>query len=178
MPNMTVLCPSAISEMEQMLRYAVFELSGPVTIRYPRGGHDSYISDGPPYEPMSLRNGSDVAIISYGRLVENAMGAAELLDKQGISATVIKLTEISCISPQKLFSLLGDVGTVFVVEECVSGGCLASKLALEFSAAGFMGNIIPINLGIAVMPSASVEELMRMYSLDAAGIADIIVKGL
>jgi len=175
MPNMVVLCPSGISEMERMLRYAVSELSGPVVIRYPRGEYDRYVSNGPPYEPMKLKTGNDVTIISYGRLVENAMEAAELLDKQGISATVIKLTDISNISIEKLLSLIGDVEHVFVVEECVSGGCLASKLALEFSESSFSGRLIPINLGNAVLPSASVDELMRLYSLDAAGIAKKII---
>jgi 1-deoxy-D-xylulose-5-phosphate synthase len=178
MPNMTILCPSGISEMKQMLRYAIIELSGPVAIRYPRGGYDNCASNPPPYGPMLLKDGNDVTILSYGRLLENAMGASELLGKRGISAKVIKVTDISCRSYQELLCLVDGTEPVFVVEECVSGGCFASKMALELPTAGFSGKIIPINLGNAVIHSASVEELMKAYSLDAAGIADTIVNHL
>ena len=184
MPNMTILCPSGISEMEKMLRYAIFDLGGPVAVRYPRGECDRYVSDGPPYKPMLIKSGEDnpdssaVAIITYGRLVENAAKAAEMLEKQGVNVAVIKLTEISNLLISELLEKTGDVDFIFIAEECVSGGCLASKLALEFPSGGFTGSVIPINLGCAVIPSASVEELMRLYSLDPAGIADTVKKAI
>jgi len=179
MPNMTVLCPSGISEMESMLRYATYELDGPVTIRYPRGTANRFISAGPPYEPILLKNdvtGNDVVLIAYGRMIENVMDAADLLDTNGLRTAVIKLTEISAPPIDKLLSLIGSVESVYIVEECVSGGCLASKLSLELSTAGYKGKTIAINLGNAVIPSAGVEELMQMYKLDAAGIAETVFK--
>jgi 1-deoxy-D-xylulose-5-phosphate synthase len=178
MPNITVLCPSAISEMVSMLHYAAYELKGPVAIRYPRGAVDTYTSTGPPYEPVLLKynsTGNDIALLAYGRMLENVMEAAHLLETRGIRTIVIKLTEISNPPVNKLLSLMGTVNTVYIAEECVSGGCLASKLALEFSAAGFTGRTVAINLGKSVIPSASVEELMEMYKLDAAGIAETVL---
>lgn len=175
MPNITVLCPSSISEIKQMMHYSIYELDGPVAIRYPRGSNNGYASDDPPYEPVKLKDGSDTVIISYGRLIDNVIDAAKLLEKQGINATVIKLTEISNIPIQKLLSLIGDADCVFVAEESVSGGCVASKLALELPSGGYKGDIVGINLGSAVIPSASVDELMKMYALDANGIAETVL---
>ena len=37
-PNMTVLCPANCAELADMLTWAVQEGSGPIAIRYPRGG--------------------------------------------------------------------------------------------------------------------------------------------
>lgn len=37
-PGMTVLCPASFAELRDMLEYAVYEVKGPVAIRYPRGG--------------------------------------------------------------------------------------------------------------------------------------------
>jgi len=179
MPNMTVLCPSGISEMVRMLHYAVYELDGPVAIRYPRSAIDRFSSTGPPYEPVLLKNstiGNDAVLIAYGRMVENVMEAASLLDAVGIGATVIKLTQISDPPIKDLLSMIGSADNVFIAEECVSGGCLASKLALELSAAGYRGKTNAINLGNAVIPSAGVEELMEMYKLDAEGIAETVKK--
>jgi 1-deoxy-D-xylulose-5-phosphate synthase len=174
MPNLKVLCPSGISEMRQMFDYAVNYCDGPVVIRYPRGGNDRYAAASPPYEPMQLRGGSDAAIITYGRLVENAMDAARLLDKSGVCVSVIKLTDISELRTDILSNMLFDIDLVFVVEECVSGGCAASKLVLEFSVAGISKKVVAKNLGDAVIPPATAGELMSMFSLDADSIADTV----
>jgi len=174
MPDMKILCPSGLSEMKHMLRYAIYEQEGPVAIRYPRGGYEAYVSQAPPYEPMILRKGCDAAIVTYGRLVENAMSAAEMLDRQNIAVTVVKLIEINNLSADKLAALSGGAGLIFIIEECISCGSLASKLTLESSANGNHSRIIPINLGKAIVPPATTKELMRMYSLDAEGIAETI----
>jgi len=174
---MTVLCPSGISELGEMLRYAAYEIKGPVAIRYPRGSNDRIISSGPPYEPELLSiagSKSDTAIISYGRMLENVMDAADLLAEKGINAKVIKLTDISNIPVGKLSELIGNTDNVYVVEECVTGGSVASKLALEFSKRNLKHKITAINIGNETVPSASVDELMKMFALDAGGIAATI----
>jgi len=178
MPYMTVLCPSAISELEHMMRYAIYEVDGPVAIRYPRGEGCEYALDAPPYTPTVLRDGSDVTIVSYGRMIGNVMEAAELLAERNISAKVIKLTEISNLTYGSFKGLIEETDSVFVVEECVSGGCLASKLALDFFNSGFKGKMIPINLGDTVAPVGTVEELMKVYSLDPQGLTGAITKEL
>ncbi|MCL2820431.1 MAG: 1-deoxy-D-xylulose-5-phosphate synthase [Oscillospiraceae bacterium] len=178
MPNITVLCPSAISEMEHILKYAAYEIPGPVAVRYPRGGSDRFASDGPPYEPVLLKGSNektDVTLISYGRMVDNIMDAAELLEKRGVTADVIKLINISHISTDRLLPLIGDCTNVFIVEECVSGGSLASKLIFELVSAGYKGSLFALYPDTSAIPSASVEELMEMYKLDAAGIADTVI---
>ena len=178
MPNMTVLCPSGISEMKKMLRYAAYDIKGPVAIRYPRGGNDKYASENPPYDPEVLRIGDEagckITVLGYGRIIDNIMEAAKLLEKQGIDIRVIKLTNISDIPVEKLCNQIGSADNLVIAEESVAGGCLASKIALEFSKRNSGHKITAINLGDKIISSASVEELMEMYSLDAAGIAKVI----
>jgi 1-deoxy-D-xylulose-5-phosphate synthase len=175
MPNMTILCPSATSELYAMLDYAAYKLKGPVAIRYPKNGNGKYPSQGPPYEPMLIKPGSDIAILTYGRLTENAVEAAKLLDNKGINTAVIKLTQINPPEIDKLLKLIGNVKSLYVAEECVSGGCLASKLALELPEHGFTGKVSALNLGNKIIPSASLDELMSIYKLDAKGIAESIM---
>jgi 1-deoxy-D-xylulose-5-phosphate synthase len=176
MPNMTVLCPSVTSELDEMLDYAAYELKGPVAIRYPKNGNGKYPSQGPPYEPMLIKPGGETAIITYGRLTENAVEAAKLLDNKGINTAVIKLTQINPLEIDKLLELIGNVKSLYVAEECVSGGSLASKLALELPGHGFTGKVTALNLGNTIIPSASLEELMSIYRLDAKGIAESIIE--
>ena len=44
-PGFTVLCPASFAELRSMLRQAVFELDGPVAVRYPRGGEGIFRAD-------------------------------------------------------------------------------------------------------------------------------------
>lgn len=191
MPGLTVLCPSCISELKEMLRYAIYDLKGPVAIRYPRGGDCDSNFEGcvcpfiaqnsPPYEPMLICPGKDAAIVAYGRMTGNAVAASELLEKQGISTAVIRITELSATNMDKLLPILGDIDRVFVTEECVQAGSLASKLALESSTINSKNHtirIIPINLGNNVPPPATTGELMKLYGLDPDGITKYICQSL
>ncbi|MCL2627188.1 MAG: 1-deoxy-D-xylulose-5-phosphate synthase [Oscillospiraceae bacterium] len=175
MPNMTVLCPSGISEMKHMLKYAIYDVKGPVAIRYPRGGCECYVTQGAPYEPMLLKEGKEIAILTYGRLTENVMEAAELLSEQGTMVSVIKLTQISGDLMSDLSDKLKDISRLYVVEECVEAGSVAQKLALEISASDLSIQVMPINLGNQIAPPATAEELMSMYGLDAKGIAERVL---
>jgi 1-deoxy-D-xylulose-5-phosphate synthase len=176
MPNITILCPSATSELDDMLNYATYELKGPVVIRYPKTGNNKYPSKGPLYEPQMIKTGDDIAIVTYGRLTENAAEAANLLDNKGINTAVIKLTQINPLDIKDLLKLAGNVKSIYVAEECVSSGSLASKLALELPDHGFNGKITALNLGNKTIPSASLEELMSLCKLDAKGIKESIME--
>ena len=41
-PGMTVLCPANYAELQEMLGYALYSVSGPVALRYPRGGEGRF----------------------------------------------------------------------------------------------------------------------------------------
>lgn len=41
-PGMQILCPSSYSELCSMLEYAIYQMRGPVAVRYPRGGEGAY----------------------------------------------------------------------------------------------------------------------------------------
>ena len=66
-PGMTVLAPASFAELETMLKKAIYEIQGPVAIRYPRGAEGEYKEDNPGEEVL-LRQGDDVTMVTYGRL--------------------------------------------------------------------------------------------------------------
>ena len=41
-PGFTVLCPASFAELRTMLHQALFEIDGPVAVRYPRGGRGRF----------------------------------------------------------------------------------------------------------------------------------------
>ena len=94
-PGFTVLCPSNFAELRHMVRQALFELSGPVAVRYPRGGEGAFPEDTSAQAAVCLRPGRDVTLLGYGVMVNHLLEAAELLAQQGIDARVVKLNRIS-----------------------------------------------------------------------------------
>jgi len=183
MPNMTVLCPWGVSEMKHMLKYAIYDLKGPVAIRYPRGGDTVAENCIRPHKPVGLdcvrplliREGKDITLVTYGRMTNNVLEAAEILSERGIDVSVIRLTVISGLLFDEIMKLHSDTQALYVIEECVEAGSVASKLALEASASDTPVKVIAINLGNKTAPPATTEELMEMYGLDAKSIAETII---
>ena len=57
LPGYTVLCPASFAELRHMLKTALFSLSGPVAVRYPRGGEGAYQNDASDRPLVRLRAG-------------------------------------------------------------------------------------------------------------------------
>jgi len=167
-PGLTVLAPSACAELKDMLRWAVEEQSGPVAIRYPRGGDGSYQESiwNPDATVFTHRQGSDAAIVTYGRLVNNAVAAADMLAEHGIDISVIRLTRLAPIDFSGLETALGSIQNVIVAEETSTG--IHSEIAF---AIGEKHNISCVDLGCEYVTHGSVPQLYAKYGLDAPALA-------
>ena len=171
-PGMTVLAPCCTEELKEMLRWAVLECSGPVAVRYPRGG-DGPVT-GSSWDPDSgvipHRHGADGAIITYGSLINQALGAADILAQQGLSVSVIRLTKLNPISARGLEAALAGQKVVLIAEEAIGGlgadlSCMIHQILPDSSTA-------VIDLGREYVTHGTVAKLYEKHSLDAAGIAD------
>lgn len=171
-PNMTVLCPSDYAELRSMLRRAVFEIDGPVAIRYPRGGEGAYHDDSADGNLVELRGGSDITLCAYGTMINNIMEAAELLSGQGISARVVK---INCISPfydRDIRDVIGKCRALLVAEEATSVGCVGQRLAAILAENRIAPDkLVLCNLNKAFPVQGDVRELQREFGLDAENLA-------
>ena len=67
-PGMTVLSPASLDELTAMLDRAVHHISGPVAVRYPRGGENQYQANHSDGEACSLRSGRDNTLVTFGTL--------------------------------------------------------------------------------------------------------------
>ena len=85
-----------------MLRRAVMECSGPVAIRYPKGGEGSFQGDAGPAGASVLREGKDITLIGYGTMVNHLLDCADRLTADGIEAEIVKLNTITPIDFQPI----------------------------------------------------------------------------
>jgi len=119
-PGMVVMSPADDVEARAMVK-AAYEYVGPVYIRFGRSavpvfhqeeGYTFQIGKG-----EVLRDGTDVAIIANGLMVNEAIQAGEVLAQAGISARVIDMATIKPLDEELVLKAARDCGRVVTCEE-------------------------------------------------------------
>ena len=171
-PGFTVLCPANFAELRQMVRQAIFEIDGPVAVRYPRGGEGAF-RENTADKPMAwLRQGTDGVIVTYGIQTNQALAAADLLADKGLEVGVLKLNRISPLDGEVLVRYIGKTDLLVVAEDCCAAGCVGQQInALLTERRCAPKRLILKNLGKSFAPAGSVSQLEHRFELDAAGIA-------
>lgn len=170
-PGMTVLCPASFSEMRAMLRHAIEDVTGPVAIRYPRGGEGTYQDCCGDEAATVLRQGDDCTIVSYGVLINEALAAAEMLAQKGVSTRVVKLNRIAPLQSEDIREALSGTENLLVVEDCVRNGCVGERLTALMVQAGIgPKHLVLKNCGDRFVPQGSVAQLNHALGLDAEGL--------
>ena len=178
MPNMTVLCPGSISEMQEMFRWAVCKHSGPVAIRYPRGGNRNYCgcawSDCKNELIVRHKTGDDITIVTYGTMLENAMQAAEILAQNGIEATVLRLLSVSELPVKQVYENLSAAHKVFVLEEACSGSGIGQQLSYELHKLDNSCVVESLDLGRNFVTHGNVQTLYQHLGVDGESVAKTV----
>ena len=170
-PGMTVFCPTSFAELRYMLRRAVLDETGPVAVRYPRGGEEHYRDCCGDEAATVLREGCDCTIVSYGTLINQALDAADLLADRGISASIVKLNRITPLTAEDVQVLRGTK-TLLVLEDCVESGCVGQRLAAVLLQSGIAPQrLILRNSGSEFVQQGSVNQLYHALGLDGEGVA-------
>jgi 1-deoxy-D-xylulose-5-phosphate synthase len=120
-PNLTILSPSCGEDLRQMLYSALYEIPGPVVIRYPRGTVGAparrpfqKISEFPP--ELKVDTGGDTLILSVGDFLESAKQTAGLLHEKDISCDVADLRSLKPLHEKELSTYLSRYSTIVVME--------------------------------------------------------------
>lgn len=182
-PNMKVLAPSDEAELVHMLHTAL-TLDGPVALRYPRGAARGVaLSEAPQVLEVGVsrttREGSDVAILAFGRMVQEAEAAADELAGEGVSVRVVDMRWIKPLDQDAIVRAAECKLLVTVEEGVVAGGI--GEGVLEVLASQAQAQIPPVlTLGIPdrFVSQGKVEQLHAELGIDAAGIAQRIREAL
>ena len=170
-PGMTVYSPASFAELDSALEKALFNTEGPAAVRYPRGGEGEYTAAQTGDEAL-LREGSDVTLAFYGSMTNEALEAARLLEKQGLSAELVKLERISGESFPLVLASLRKTGRLLVPEEACAAGCLGQVLLTIAAESGVKLRAARLlNLGKGLIPHGTRAELLRDNGLSPEAIA-------
>lgn len=171
-PGMVVMCPADDVEAKAAVR-AALEYDGPVYIRFGRAAVP-VINDRPDYKfeigkGSIVREGRDVTIVATGICVDSALGAAEKLAAEGVTAEVVSICTIKPLDEDLILKSAKKTGKVVTVEEhTVIGGlgsavcdCLSEKLPTPVKKLGMQD---------VFGESGSAAALVAKYGLDAEGV--------
>ncbi|MBP3319608.1 MAG: 1-deoxy-D-xylulose-5-phosphate synthase [Ruminiclostridium sp.] len=166
-PGMTVLCPASLDELSSMLRRAVYDLSGPVAVRYPRGGENHYSQDNSGQPACVLREGADITLVTFGTLTGSVLQVAERLARDGISAEVVKLNQIIPFPPETVLTSLRKTGRLLVAQECISmGGPGEDVLAAAAVHGVTLEGTAVCSCGENFVPHGTIPQLRALCGLD------------
>ena len=169
-PGMQILCPASFAELRAMLRHAVCEMTGPVAIRYPRGGEGQWTQMAGVDGTTVIQEGTNVTLVAYGTMVDQVLQAAQLLEQRGHSVAVVKLNSIRPLDMGPIRRLCEKTGRLIVAEECNDSGCVGRTIISELALAGVPVKAALVNLGDQFVPQGSVSQLREMTGIDGAGI--------
>ena len=155
-PGLTVIVPSTPADAGGLM-LAALQHDGPVIFLEHKllseswleflgsGGRRTVDYDVPPegaqgpvpskWEPLPIgkavlqRRGTDITIVSVGVGVHRALRAAEMLEKEGISADVMDLRTVSPLDRSTLCEVVSKTGRLLVVDEDYEGFGLSGELA-------------------------------------------------
>ncbi len=173
LPNMTVLEVGDATEVETVLDI-VYSIKGPVYIRMLRGEIPRIFDKNLPFKldtPRLLKKGKDVLIISSGICTEESLKATDLLNKNGISTTLLHISTMKPFKNKFIPDILSSVkyGIITVENHTVIGGLgtIISEKMAEFK---INKKIIKLGLQDTFAHGASKNYLMREYGFDAYNI--------
>lgn len=171
-PGMKIIVPCDADETKDAV-IAAYRNKGPFYIRLGRS-KVPVIPDKKEFavgKAYVIREGEDVAILSCGIMVWEALKAAKILENKNISVTVANIHTIKPVDEGFIVNLAKKHKGLVVCEEHQIIGGLYSAVC-EVLSSKYPKKISPVGIQDIFGQSGAPEELMKKYGLSAEAIAD------
>lgn len=185
LPDFVVMAASDEAELMHMTRTAAAYDEGPISFRYPRGEgvgvelpeRGSIIEIG---KGRVVKEGTKVALLSFGTRLADCLLAAEDLDASGLSTTVADARFAKPLDHDLIRQLASEHEVLITIEEGAVGG-FGSHVAHYLSHEGLLDGGLkfrPLVMPDIYMDQASPDNMYMQAKLDRAGIIDVVFKTL
>jgi len=170
-PNLLIMTPSNGEECQRMLSTGL-QHHGPAAVRYPRAS----IPDQPENShPVTVgkgerrRQGSEIAILVFGTLLEQVMEAAEQID-----ATVVDMRFVAPLDQSLIVQMCKEHEMIVTVEENVTAGGAGSGVSEFMLTQNISMPLLMIGLPNKFVMQGERDALLEQYGLSSHGILDSI----
>ncbi len=185
LPGFVVMAAADEAELRHMVRTAAAYDEGPIAFRYPRG--DGIGVDMPERGALLaigkgriVKEGTKVALLSFGTRLQDCLGAAEELDAAGLSTTVADARFAKPLDRDMIGRLAREHEVLITVEEGAIGG-FGSHVLHFLATDGLLDSglkVRPLVLPDAFTDQARPEKMYADAGLDSAGIVRAVFAAL
>ena len=137
-PGLRVCMPATVSDAYHLLRMALTKPDPVVFLEHKglyvkKGELDVTKPEGEWGKSLIRRQGSDLTIVTYSKMVFESLAAAEELSAQGVEAEVIDIRTLNPLEDETIFASVAKTGRAIVVTESVLTGGFAAELSARIS---------------------------------------------
>ncbi|MCH1423450.1 MAG: hypothetical protein L7U62_08210 [Candidatus Poseidoniaceae archaeon] len=181
LPNVTVLHPSD-DVSTRILTKRLAQTNSPSYMRTARNKTPVLYDDTDPEsiqigKGITLKRGSDVAILACGVLVSESLDAAELLQQEGIHATVIDMHTLKPLDTELVNELVDTCGALVTAEDHNVIGGLGSAVA-EHLVKNTFAPLEMVGVQDRFGESGQADEMLEVMHLSARYIVDAAKKAI
>ncbi|AWF82730.1 1-deoxy-D-xylulose-5-phosphate synthase [Microbulbifer sp. A4B17] len=173
LPYLAIAAPSDENECRQLLNTA-YKHNGPAAVRYPRGtgmgtAIDKEMTELPIGKGRLLRQGSGVAILSFGTLLGPAMAAAESL-----GASVADMRWVKPLDEALIDELAESHQLLVTIEENTIAGGAGSAVLEYLNSTARSVPVLQLGLPDQIIEHGKHKDLLAAIGLNASGIEEQI----
>ncbi|NP_001312088.1 probable 1-deoxy-D-xylulose-5-phosphate synthase 2, chloroplastic [Nicotiana tabacum] len=175
LPNMVVMAPSDEAELMHMVATAAAIDDRPSCFRFPRGNGVGALlppnNKGIPIEVGKgriLREGERIAILGYGSIVQQCLGAADILNTHNVRVTVADARFCKPLDADLIKRLAKEHEILITVEEGSIGG-FGSHVSHFLSVNSILDG--PLKLRSMVLPDRYIDHGSPLDQIEAAGLS-------
>ena len=176
LPGVTVFTPGDPMEVEAVVP-VMLRTPGTCYLRLGRGGepvlHDGPIEGWALPKALTMKQGTDVALLSAGGILTQTLGAAKLLEEQGVSAEVVSFPCVKPIDRDKLVELAGRFRHIVTVEEHSVVGGFGSAVCEVIAEIGAGCRVHRVGMEDVYSSIVGTQQYLRgAYSMDDRAICE------
>ncbi|MBE6067913.1 MAG: 1-deoxy-D-xylulose-5-phosphate synthase [Clostridium lundense] len=179
-PNMTIMAPKCVEEMEPMFKWA-FNQNSPIAIRYPRGGDVLNLDLNPVTEFKygkweTIYDEGDISIVAVGKMVQNALIAREKLLRMGIKIGVVNAIFVKPIDIELLSKFSKTKKIIITVEDNIVTGGFGSLVSEYIQSINSTAKVINLGFKDEFIPHGNVDVFYKASGIDSDGIVEKVIK--
>lgn len=182
-PNLVVGAPMNEIELRDMMHTASVYEDGAFAIRYPRGEVENFMTDDVPTlmeigRGEVLRDGDEVAVLSYGTIGNEAAKAIRELEEEGVSVGHFNMRFVKPLDTALLDEIALNYRSIITIEDGTKIGGFGSAVT-EYISEHHAGLRVRI-LGVPdlIVEHGSQSELYREVGIDAQAVKEMVCEEL
>lgn len=127
---------------------------------------------------FTLRDGSDVTLVSWGAMLQETLAAADQLAEEGVSAAVIDVATLKPLDMQTILESVGRTGRCVIVHEAPRTAGFGGEIAAGLADAGLYSLAAPVQRVTGFDTVVPLARLEYTYLPSVMRIVDAVRKAM